>query len=75
MLKRIMCFSGTVTAFLLLSAHPLGWCMIACTATACLLALVYTFGPQKQSDRTARLLRLPPDDRSRARRFGRRGER
>lgn len=61
MRKRITIWlSGTLGAATFLSvAQPLGWCLIVCTATACLLMLVYVFGPDKPSDRIARLLRLP----------------
>jgi hypothetical protein len=64
MRKRITIWlSGTLGAAAFLSvAQPLGWCLIICTATACLLLLVYVFGPDKQSDRIARLLRLPRPD-------------
>jgi hypothetical protein len=50
---------GTVGTAVFLSGQLIGYCFIACTATACLLLLVYVFGPDKQSNRIARLLRLP----------------
>ena len=60
MRKRMtMWLSGTVGAAVFLNVQPLGWCLITCTATVCLILLVYVFGPEKQSDRIARLLRLP----------------
>ena len=58
--RMITLLSGTVSATVFPSVQTLGWCLIACTATACLILLVYVFGPDKQSNRIARLLRLPP---------------
>jgi hypothetical protein len=57
---RVLC--GMVGATILLIAQPLAWCLIACTVTCLLLLLIYVFGPDKYSDRIARLLRLPHGD-------------